>query len=153
MSLLVNLNEHPIDRMVMALVWLVIGSLPAGSALAETIKIDLGPTSYRVELATTVEQRRKGLMYREQLAADQGMLLVYPRSGDHRIWMKNMRIPLRVFWIDEDFTVLSVQRLEPCTASPCPVFSTDQSTRYVLELSDHDHILKRGDKIEGLSGL
>ena len=81
------------------------------------------------------------------------MLLVYPQTGDHRIWMKNMRIALRVFWIDDEFTVVSVQRLEPCGNSPCPVFSAPRPARFVLELGDYDHVLGPGDRIEGLAGL
>ncbi len=89
-------------------------------------------------------------MYRQRLAADKGMLLVYPRSGDHRVWMKNMLIPLRVLWIDDSYTVLSVQRLVPCETSPCPVFAAPLPSRYILELSDGNHDIKPGDKVEGL---
>jgi len=92
-------------------------------------------------------------MHREQLARNGGMLLVYPRSGDHRIWMKNMRIPLTVIWIDDQFKVLQVQRLDPCHASPCPVFSSPFPARYILELSDYDHDVKPGERIEGLNDL
>jgi hypothetical protein len=92
-------------------------------------------------------------MYRQQLDSRQGMLLVYSRAGDHRIWMKNMRIALRVFWIDDNFTVISVQRLEPCGSSPCPVYSAPRAARFILELGDYDHSLAAGDKIEGLAGL
>ena len=47
-------------------------------------------------------------------------MLVYPQAGDHRIWMKNMRIALRVYWIDEHFTVIGAQRLEPCRVIVVP---------------------------------
>ena len=89
----------------------------------------------------------------QQLASRQGMLLVYPRAGDHRIWMKNMRIALRVFWIDDEFTVISVQRLEPCSSTPCPVYSAPRAARFILELGDYEHAIVPGDKVEGLSGL
>jgi len=81
------------------------------------------------------------------------MLLVYQDAGDQRIWMKNMRITLRVFWIDDEFTVISVQRLEPCSDSPCPVFSAPRPARFVLELGDYEHALGPGDKLAGLTGL
>jgi len=92
-------------------------------------------------------------MYRQHLAPRQGMLLVYPQAGDHRIWMKNMRIPLRVYWIDENFVVVGQQRLQPCSASPCPVYSVPADTQYILELGDYEHRLEPGDKIEALSGV
>ena len=128
--------------------------LPANSEVAgEIVDLKAGQSVYRVELAVTPAQRRQGLMFRQQLDSGQGMLLVYPRPGDHRIWMKNMRIALRVFWIDDQFTVISAQRLEPCNSSPCPVFSAPRAARFILELGDYAHALSVGDKIEGLAGL
>ncbi len=118
---------------------------------ATTIEIRLGQSSFKVELAITPEQRRKGLMYRNRLAINEGMLLVYPHSGDHRVWMKNMLIPIRALWIDENFSVLSVQRLVPCNTSSCPVFAAPLPARYILELSDDDHGIIPGDKVEGLN--
>ena len=133
------------------LLWLC---LPASSeAAGQIVELKVGQSVYRVELAVTQAQRRQGLMYRQQLDSEQGMLLVYPRPGDHRIWMKNMRIALRVFWIDDQFTVISAQRLEPCNSSPCPVFSAPRAARFVLELGDYAHDLGVGDKVEGLAGL
>ena len=125
--------------------------LTSSAGLAQTIEIRLGQVSYEIELAITPAQRQRGLMHRQYLSPRQGMLLIYAQAGDHRIWMKNMLIPLRVYWIDEDFTVVGMQRLQPCSASPCPVYSVESDTRYVLELGDYEHPLASGDKIEGLS--
>jgi len=119
----------------------------------EVVELDIGQSAYQVELAVTPTQRRQGLMYRRHLDSRQGMLLVYSRAGDHRIWMKNMRIALRVYWIDDEFTVISEQRLEPCSSFPCPVYSAPRAARFILELGDYDHALAIGDKIEGLAGL
>ena len=128
--------------------------LAPGSAVAgEIVDLEIGKSAYQIELAVSPAQRRQGLMYRQQLDSRQGMLLVYEHAGDHRIWMKNMRIALRVFWIDGDFTVISVQRLLPCSNSPCPVFSAPRPARFVLELGDYEHALGPGDRIEGLAGL
>lgn len=81
------------------------------------------------------------------------MLLVYPQPGDHRIWMKNVLIPLRVYWIDAGFNVIGMRRLEPCSADPCPVFAVEKDSQYVLELGDYDHPLAPGDSIDGLRDL
>ena len=90
-------------------------------------------------------------MHRSNLGPRQGMLLVYSQAGDHRIWMKNVLIPLRVYWIDARFEVIKVQRLEPCRADPCPVYAASRDSQYVLELAaDYDHSLAAGDKIEAL---
>lgn len=120
---------------------------------ADEITLEIGKQPYRVELATTPEQRQRGLMYRTELAADRGMLLVYTNPGDHRVWMKNMQIPLRVYWIDASHRVIHEQRLEPCGLPPCPIFSAIGESRYILELADHDHRIEVGDSVTGLSGL
>lgn len=140
-------------RLLAALFFLIAGHTPGVFAAPDMIDLKIGQTSFRVELALTSAQRRQGLMHRERLALNGGMLLVYPRSGDHRIWMKNMRIPLRVLWIDEQFKVLQIQRLVPCQVSPCPVFSAPSPARYILELSDDEHDVKPGDEVQGLNGL
>ena len=117
------------------------------------LHLDIGGESYSIEIASTSSERRRGLMYRQSLDRNAGMLLVYRRSGDHRIWMKNVPIPLRVYWIDEDFRVVTMRRLEPCVDDPCPVYSAGQASTYVLELGDYEHDLRPGDRLEGLSDL
>jgi uncharacterized membrane protein (UPF0127 family) len=126
---------------------------PGSTVAGEIVEVEVGQSAYQIELAVTPAQRRQGLMYRQQLDSRQGMLLVYQHAGDHRVWMKNMRIALRVFWIDDEFTVISMQRLEPCSNTPCPVFSAPRPARFILELGDYDHSLEPGDKIEGLAEL
>jgi hypothetical protein len=120
------------------------------SFAARTLELTLGPEVYQVELAITTEQRRRGLMLRQHLASREGMLLVYANPGDHRIWMKNMLIPLWVYWIDDEHMVIGRQRLEPCLQQPCPVYSANGDSRYVLELGDYDHPLAVGDRVSGL---
>lgn len=144
-------SKGGIQPIVMAALAVLL-SLSSGVGLAQTVELRLGQISYEIELAITPQQRQRGLMHRQHLSPRQGMLLVYPQTGDHRIWMKNMRIPLRVYWIDENFVVVSVQRLQPCSETPCPVYSVPGDTRYVLELGDYEHRLTRGDKIEGIDG-
>ena len=116
-------------------------------------KLGINGHFFNVEVAITPDQRRLGLMHREALANDHGMLLVYANEGDHRIWMKNMLIPLRVYWIDAEFRVVGQRRVLPCEHSPCPVFGISGSSKYILELNDTDHRIEIGDRVSGLSGL
>jgi len=153
MSLSYTCSTKSKIRLLALLIFSIASHITVVLAAPDTIDIRIGETSYRVELALTSAQRRQGLMHRQQLASSGGMLLVYPRPGDHRIWMKNMLIPLKVLWIDEQFRVLQIQRLDPCQASPCPVFSAASPTRYILELSDDDHDVKPGDVVQGLNDL
>lgn len=123
----------------------------ANSPQLETIKISVNSASYQVELAATAEHRQRGLMFREKLDPGKGMLFVYAKSGDHRIWMKNTLIPLRVIWIDEAYRVISIQRLLPCETSPCMVYAAPGPSRFILELGDFEHSIKVNDRVRGIS--
>ncbi|MGD2171132.1 MAG: DUF192 domain-containing protein [Gammaproteobacteria bacterium] len=132
----------------------LLGALASGGcrqALAHEIRI--GGERYDVELAITPEERGRGLMYRQSIDPRGGMLLVYQNPGNHRIWMKNVPIPLRVYWIDSNAEVIGAQRLEPCSSDPCPVYAVEKPSLYVLELADRDHGLVPGDRIRGLDSL
>lgn len=85
----------------------------------------------RLELATTPLQLRQGLMYRRRLARDRGMLLAFPATGRHPIWMRNVRVPLDVVYLDVDQVVLDVVPRQPGDETLVAV----DRTRYVLELA------------------
>ena len=125
----------------------------AGCRQALAHELWIGGVRYEVELATTPEARSRGLMHREHVEPRGGMLLVYRNPGNHRIWMKNVPIPLRVYWIDSNAEVIGTRRLEPCSSDPCPVYAVEKPSLYVLELADRDHGLLPGDRIRGLDSL
>ncbi|HET9599507.1 MAG TPA: DUF192 domain-containing protein [Anaeromyxobacteraceae bacterium] len=86
-----------------------------------------------VELARTPEEQARGLMFRDRLAEDAGMLFIFPDSSDHAFWMKNTLIPLDMIFIDEAGTVVGiVERAEPQTLTPR---SVGARSRYVLEVN------------------
>ncbi len=145
---------NPRSSFAPPIVPLILGLLLifASFNVVHALELRLAQDDYQVELATSAEQRRLGLMHRSQLGPRQGMLLVYSQAGDHRIWMKNMLIPLRVYWIDASSVVIGVQRLEPCNVEPCPVYAVAGDSQYVLELGDYTHPLDVGDKIENIRG-
>lgn len=128
-------------------------ALAVAGQMALAHEISIGGELYEVELASTPEARGKGLMHRQALDPRGGMLLVYRNDGNHRIWMKNVPIALRVYWIDRKFRVVHALRLPPCVADPCPVYAAEDDSRYVLELADRDHPLEPGDRVYGLEGL
>ncbi len=91
-----------------------------------------GRAELTVELATTSAARGRGLMGREELAEDRGMLFVFPADTEARFWMKDTSIPLSIAFIAADGMILDVQEMEP--------FSTElhrppQPYRYALEVN------------------
>ena len=111
-------------------------------------QINLNGDEYIVEIARSTKQRRHGLMYRDRLDNRHGMLFIYPRVGDHRIWMKNTLIPLTVIWFDEAKTAIDIKKLVPCTTDVCPGFGVSKPSKYVLELNGENHGLNPGMKFQ-----
>ena len=73
----------------------------------------VGNSPLSVELAVTPEERARGLMYRESLADDRGMLFVFEYSGRWGFWMKNTLIPLSIAFLDRDGTVINIENMQP----------------------------------------
>ena len=91
---------------------------------------------FRVELAFTPVELRRGLMFREQLDMDSGMLFVYEEEEDRTFWMKNMFIPLDIIWIDSKNEVVFIkEHVQPCREDTCPSLRSDKNAQYVLEIN------------------
>ena len=105
---------------------------------------------FQVETALTPETQSRGLMYRESLDQDKGMLFVFKEEAPIPFWMKNTIIPLDMIWIDEDMTVVFIKKdAQPCD-SVCPMIVPDSTALYVLEINANitDEIgLHVGDKV------
>jgi len=92
--------------------------------------------SVTAELAVSDEERQRGLMFREKLQLDQGMLFVFEKESPYAFWMKNTLIPLDMLWIDKDRRIVHIWRnVPPCKEDPCPSYGPDRPGLYVLELA------------------
>jgi uncharacterized membrane protein (UPF0127 family) len=91
------------------------------------------PVTVRVEIARTPAQTQRGLMFRRTLAADAGMLFLFPRPQQLSFWMRNTYLPLDMIFIEPDLTVLGVvENTVPLTDDSCRVPGLSQ---YVLEVN------------------
>ncbi|MCG6117073.1 MAG: DUF192 domain-containing protein [Aquimonas sp.] len=98
--------------------------------------VELRGHRFHVELAADEPARQLGLMHRESLAKDQGMLFVFPRQEPLAFWMKNTLIPLDILYFDADRRLVSVAReVPPCRSVSCPVYPSRGAAQYVLELN------------------
>ena len=92
--------------------------------------------SVTAELVVTDEERQRGLMFREKLLPDQGMLFVFEEEGLYSFWMKNTLISLDMLWINKDRRIVHIARnVPPCKEDPCPSYSPERQGLYVLELA------------------
>lgn len=90
---------------------------------------------FTVELATTAASRSRGLMFREPLAAGQGMLFVFSDEAPRSFWMKNVRFAIDIVYLDADWHIVRVVAQAPsCLHTPCPGYPSRRPARYALEL-------------------
>jgi uncharacterized membrane protein (UPF0127 family) len=88
--------------------------------------------TFEVEVASTREQRARGLMFRKEIAARGGMLFDFGRDQEIRMWMKDTLIPLDMIFIENDGRILRIeQNAEP---ESLRLISSDGSARMVLEV-------------------
>jgi len=87
-----------------------------------------------IEIANTDELRAFGLMYKEDIPEDYGMLFVFPSPGIRGFWMKNTFIELDIAFIDSDGVILDIQNMKPCEESPCPIYIIYKPFKYALEV-------------------
>ena len=86
-----------------------------------TIQSQTGTHRFTVEVARTPEQQAQGLMHRQSLAPDRGMLFPYEPPQNASFWMKNTLIPLDILFIREDGTVARVaENTVPLSLDPVP---------------------------------
>jgi len=128
-------------RSLMALTGLVFIALPALAAQQFasfgkgelTIQTAAGPQKFAIELATDDVQREQGLMYRTRMAADAGMLFIYPHEQPVAMWMKNTNLPLDMLFIAADGHIRNIS--ERAVPQSLTVISSEGAVKAALELN------------------
>jgi uncharacterized membrane protein (UPF0127 family) len=120
--------------------------------VADTLR--LGAQTLVVEIASTPAQWQRGLMHRDHLEDDAGMLFVYPDSHPRSFWMKNTLIPLSVGLFDSQRRLREVLHLDPPSAAHQllpPQAVSQHPARYALEVRQgwfEDHAIALGAVFE-----
>ena len=122
-----------------------------GSLATATITLIDGAGKRReltVELARTAAERGRGLMFREAMAEDRGMLFVFGGETRTGFWMKDTKIPLSIAFIAGDGLILETQDMEPLSEE---LHTPARAYRYALEVNQgwfERHGLGAGDRVE-----
>jgi uncharacterized membrane protein (UPF0127 family) len=97
--------------------------------------VELGGKRFSVEIADTREKQALGMMYRDRMRPDEGMLFIFQNEAPRSFWMKNTRIPLDILYFDKDLKMVSASLdAQPCRVSRCPSYPSVVPAMYVLEI-------------------
>ena len=123
---------------------------PGGQPALPSVQLQTGLYLIKAEVANEYGTRMQGLMLREKMAPNEGMVFVFPGRDTQCMWMKNTLLPLSVAFIDEAGVVLNIEDMKPQTEdSHC----STKPARYALEMNQgwfKTRNIKPGAKILGL---
>jgi hypothetical protein len=106
----------------------------------------------KVEKAETTLEKTKGLMFREEMCENCGMLFYYSSDVKSGFWMKNCEISLDIIFINSKNEIVDIKKgFEPCVDDDCPVYAPDEYYRYALEVNGgwaEKNDVKVGDILE-----
>lgn len=94
-----------------------------------------GKVAVDVEVADSQGERARGLMGRESLDADAGMIFLFPEDIRGAFWMKDTLIPLSIAFYDRSGRILRVLDMEPCRRDPCRLYDPGVAYRGALEVN------------------
>ena len=104
-----------------------------GQMLPITAIANFGETKIQLEVAQTSEQQATGLMFRESLADNRGMLFPFAQPRVASFWMKNVPISLDIIFLNGD-RVINVAYAVPCKQEPCKLYGSEGVIDQVIEL-------------------
>jgi len=140
--------RYKIYVVLLLLLMSILFLLPEGKI---TKNIVINNNTIIAEVANTPAKRAEGLMFRDYLGENEGMLFVFDNEDYHSFWMLNTKIPLDIIWINEDKRIVDIERnLQPCSSN-CPLYSPDEKALYVLEVNANytfENDIKVGDEVE-----
>ena len=147
--------SFPAVRVALAALALAL-SLPAAAQNTAAAKplpvvtVKVAGHSLKAEVVSTPDQRARGLMFREKLGKNDGMLFIFDEPGYHSMWMMNTLIPLSVAFLDAEGRILNIEDMQPKTLES---HGAQGPARYAIETNIGwfaERRIKAGDKVTGL---
>ena len=130
------------------LILVVIVSVYSAINFHPTTKIRFGSAVFHMSPAVTNAARQQGLSGVKQLGTNDGLLMVFPSNNTWGIWMKDMKIPLDIIWLNNQKKVIYTVSDASPSLGTSKTFMPEEPAKYVLEVSagtiKHD-LIKVGD--------
>ena len=133
----------------LAIFLVLLLSLPVSAGMP-VIQLKIANHTLFAEVAHTQMSRSQGLMYRQSMGENSGMLFVFPETGRHSMWMANTDIPLSVAFLDENGVILNIADMVPHTRT---AHSSAGAAKYAIETNVgwfKAREIKPGKKVMGL---
>lgn len=123
------------------------------AANSDYVLIDNGKQKVRVniEVADDNSERMRGLMFREKLDDNSGMLFIFDHEDYRTFWMKNTLVPLDIIFISKQHEIVDIKYATPCREDPCKHYPSSKPAKYVLEVNGNfttNNNIKIGDQIQ-----
>jgi uncharacterized protein len=104
-------------------------------SLPNKVNVTINNVRLQADVALTTDEQAKGLSIKDNLEPNEGMLFPYEAPRILNFWMKDMKFPIDILWLNEEKKVVHIEEsLQPCSPlMPCPSYSPDVEAQYVLE--------------------
>lgn len=100
-----------------------------------SIRISIGYKRLKADVADTTSSRARGLSGREKMDKNECMLFIFPYKAKHALWMRGMKFPIDVLWLDAERKIISMKEdLPPATIFEFKTYSPNKQAKYVIEL-------------------
>lgn len=119
---------------LLLLIVLATGCAERGSTRGlATVDMRIGSQNYTLEVANTAATRQRGLMERNSMPADRGMIFVFEEEQPLSFWMKNTRFPLEILYLDAGGQVVSIHEMKPYDTRTN--YRSARPAKYAIELN------------------
>ena len=117
---------------------------------SNSLLLNIGGHEIKAEVASDYKSIKNGLMYRDKLGAESGMLFIFPKAKKRSFWMKNTKIPLSIAYLDENGDILNIEDMTPQSTEG---ISSKGNAKYALEVNQgwfDSKGISPGDRVEGI---